>query len=98
MKNVMFITTSALLCLLACCYSAEAQKNRVTCTGQVRELLDILTGLASFEDRVLRLTIDSQLSADEEEHHVGSAKNSGAGGPRGLEVSATEGNLALITL
>ena len=27
--------------------------------GQVRELLDILTGLASFEDRALRLTIVS---------------------------------------
>ena len=27
--------------------------------GQVRELLDILTGLASFEDRALRLTMVS---------------------------------------
>jgi hypothetical protein len=38
MKNVMFITTSALLCLLACCYSAGAQKNRVTCTGLLIEV------------------------------------------------------------
>jgi hypothetical protein len=37
MKKLMLTTISA-LCLLACCYSAEAQKNRVTCTGILIEV------------------------------------------------------------
>lgn len=38
MKKAMFTTTSALMCLVAGCYSVEAQQNRVTCASILIEV------------------------------------------------------------